>query len=192
MLRTRRDRAGFVAFFLIVFNFPTAVSAAQHTHVAGSPQAPAQPPTAALTLDDLEQLALQSNPTLAQAAAVVEASRTYIQFSVEYLEALHHLRRAEVEIRGLLLTDGLNEPPRPTPLGHLEAVPRPRYEEASRSCLAGASGSQEFDPASKPVAAVVGQVRAAHAAQRSKRPGVAVRLLRSKTRSVRGSDKNAS
>ena len=54
------------------------------------------------------------------------AARTYYQFSVDYLEALHDLRRAEVEIRGLLLTDGLAEPPGPTPQGHLEATPRPR------------------------------------------------------------------
>src|SRR5262249_6482587 len=57
---------------------------------------------------------------------VLVAARTYFQFSVEYLEALHDLRRAEAEIKGLLLADGLSEPPGPTPQGHIEAVPRPR------------------------------------------------------------------
>ena len=57
---------------------------------------------------------------------VLVAARTYYQFSVDYLEALHDLRRAEVEIRGLLLVDGLTAPPGLTPQGHLEALPRPR------------------------------------------------------------------
>ena len=57
---------------------------------------------------------------------VLVAARNYAEFTVDYLEALHDLRRAEVEIRGLLLVDGLTEPPGPTPQGHIEAVPRPR------------------------------------------------------------------
>jgi len=57
---------------------------------------------------------------------VLVAARNYAQFSADYLESLHDLRRAEVEIRGLLLTDGLSEPRGPTPQGHIEAVPKPR------------------------------------------------------------------
>ncbi len=57
---------------------------------------------------------------------VLVAERTWAQLSVEYVEALHGLRKADVEIRGLLLTDGLAQPPGPTPQGHLDATPRPR------------------------------------------------------------------
>lgn len=57
---------------------------------------------------------------------VLVAARNYAEFSVEYLEALHDLRRAEVEIKGMLLTDGLSAPQGPTPQGHIEATPRPR------------------------------------------------------------------
>lgn len=57
---------------------------------------------------------------------VLVAERTWFQLSAEYLEALHDLRRADVEITGLLLTDGLSQPPGPTPQGHIEATPRPR------------------------------------------------------------------
>ncbi len=42
---------------------------------------------------------------------VLVAQRTYFQISVEYAEALADLRRAEVSILGLLLVDGLDEPP---------------------------------------------------------------------------------
>jgi cobalt-zinc-cadmium efflux system outer membrane protein len=42
---------------------------------------------------------------------VLVAQRTYFQMSVEYSEALADLRCAEVAILGLLLVDGLNEPP---------------------------------------------------------------------------------
>jgi cobalt-zinc-cadmium efflux system outer membrane protein len=57
---------------------------------------------------------------------VLVAERTWFQLSIEYLEALHELRKADVEIRGLLLIDGLTEPPGPIPQGHREAVPKPR------------------------------------------------------------------
>ncbi|MCI0458982.1 MAG: TolC family protein [Gemmataceae bacterium] len=57
---------------------------------------------------------------------VLVAARNYAEFSVDYLEALHDLRQAQVEIKGLLLVDGLTTPPGPTPQGHIEAVPRPR------------------------------------------------------------------
>jgi cobalt-zinc-cadmium efflux system outer membrane protein len=42
---------------------------------------------------------------------VLVAQRTYFQLSVEYTVALAELRGAEVAILGLLLVDGLNEPP---------------------------------------------------------------------------------
>jgi cobalt-zinc-cadmium efflux system outer membrane protein len=44
---------------------------------------------------------------------VLVAQRTYFQISVDYVEALDELRRAEVAILGLLLVDGLDEPPGP-------------------------------------------------------------------------------
>jgi cobalt-zinc-cadmium efflux system outer membrane protein len=44
---------------------------------------------------------------------VLVAQRTYFQMSVDYVEALEQLRRAEVTILGLLLVDGLDEPPGP-------------------------------------------------------------------------------
>ncbi len=57
---------------------------------------------------------------------VLVAERTYFQLSDEYVNALLDLRRADVEIKGLLLVDGLNVPPGPTPQGHIESVPKPR------------------------------------------------------------------
>jgi cobalt-zinc-cadmium efflux system outer membrane protein len=42
---------------------------------------------------------------------VLVAQRTYFQISVDYTQALNDLRRAEVAILGLLLVDGLDEPP---------------------------------------------------------------------------------
>jgi cobalt-zinc-cadmium efflux system outer membrane protein len=42
---------------------------------------------------------------------VLVAQRTYFQISVDYTQALNELRRAEVAILGLLLVDGLDEPP---------------------------------------------------------------------------------
>jgi cobalt-zinc-cadmium efflux system outer membrane protein len=41
---------------------------------------------------------------------VLVAQRTYFQISVEYIDALEELRRAEVAILGLLLVDGSDEP----------------------------------------------------------------------------------
>lgn len=57
---------------------------------------------------------------------VLVAERTWFQLAVEHLEALHDLRKADVEIRGLLLVDGLTQPPAPAPQGHIEATPKPR------------------------------------------------------------------
>jgi cobalt-zinc-cadmium efflux system outer membrane protein len=42
---------------------------------------------------------------------VLVAQRTYFQISVDYIEALDEMRRAEVAILGLLLVDGLDELP---------------------------------------------------------------------------------
>lgn len=44
---------------------------------------------------------------------VLIAQRNYFQIATEYVEALERVRRAEAEIRGLLLVDGLDEPPGP-------------------------------------------------------------------------------
>jgi cobalt-zinc-cadmium efflux system outer membrane protein len=44
---------------------------------------------------------------------VLVAQRTYFQMNVEYTQALDDMRRAEVVILGLLLVDGLDEPPGP-------------------------------------------------------------------------------
>jgi cobalt-zinc-cadmium efflux system outer membrane protein len=60
-------------------------------------------------------------------ADVLIAQRTYSDVVEEYLEALRTLRHSEVEIRGMLLTGGLDEPPPPTGLGgHIDATPQPR------------------------------------------------------------------
>jgi cobalt-zinc-cadmium efflux system outer membrane protein len=42
---------------------------------------------------------------------VLVAQRTYFQLSVDYVQALEQLRRSETAILGLLLVDGLDEPP---------------------------------------------------------------------------------
>jgi cobalt-zinc-cadmium efflux system outer membrane protein len=59
-------------------------------------------------------------------AQVVLAQRTLSDLSEDYIEALLHLRQAEVAIRGMLLVDGLSQPEPPTPGGHIDAVPQPR------------------------------------------------------------------
>ena len=57
---------------------------------------------------------------------VLVSRRTVYQLSEEYNQALEKFRRAEVEVRGLLLVDGLTAPSNPTPPGHINATPRPR------------------------------------------------------------------
>ena len=57
---------------------------------------------------------------------VLVAQRTYFQLSDDYANALLDLRRAETEIKGMLLVDGLSVPPGPTPQGHINATPKPR------------------------------------------------------------------
>ncbi len=69
------------------------------------------------TLDDAEESYSQYRDALAKRRAaypqVLIAQRDYFQSRVEYVEALAELRRLEVAIRGLLLVDGLEEPPGP-------------------------------------------------------------------------------
>lgn len=57
---------------------------------------------------------------------VLVARRTVYQLNDEYSKSLVQFRRAEVEVRGLLLVDGLTAPSNPTPPGHINAAPRPR------------------------------------------------------------------
>ena len=57
---------------------------------------------------------------------VLVARRTVYQLNEEYNQALLKFRRAEVEVRGLLLVDGLSAPRDPAPPGHISATPRPR------------------------------------------------------------------
>jgi len=57
---------------------------------------------------------------------VLVARRTVYQLNEDYNRSLMQFRRAEVEVRGLLLVDGLTSPPNPTPPGHINATPRPR------------------------------------------------------------------
>ncbi len=57
---------------------------------------------------------------------VIDARRMYFDLSREYVESLLELRRAEVEIGGMLAVDGLSSPATPTSQGHIEAVATPR------------------------------------------------------------------
>ncbi len=57
---------------------------------------------------------------------VLVAQRTVYQLSEDYNRSLVEVRRAEVEVRGLLLTGGLTAPRDPTPAGHINATPKPR------------------------------------------------------------------
>jgi outer membrane protein, heavy metal efflux system len=57
---------------------------------------------------------------------VLVARRTLLDLNKEYVDALLELRRAEVEIAGMLLFDGLTAPEGPTSQGHIEALPQPR------------------------------------------------------------------
>jgi cobalt-zinc-cadmium efflux system outer membrane protein len=57
---------------------------------------------------------------------VLVTQRTYAELNKEYVQSLLELRRAEVEINGMLLTDGLAMPGSSTSQGHIEATPQPR------------------------------------------------------------------
>jgi cobalt-zinc-cadmium efflux system outer membrane protein len=57
---------------------------------------------------------------------VLVARRTYAELNQDYVHSLLELRRAEIEIGGMLLVDGLAPPDSPTSQGHIESVPTPR------------------------------------------------------------------
>lgn len=57
---------------------------------------------------------------------VLRLKRSYTDMELAYTDSLVELRRAEVEIQGMLLIDGLVEPRSPTPGGHMDATPKPR------------------------------------------------------------------
>ena len=57
---------------------------------------------------------------------VVMLQRNLLEEKAKYTRSLLQLRKAEVEIVGLLLVDGLSIPPGPASAGHLEANPDPR------------------------------------------------------------------
>jgi len=57
---------------------------------------------------------------------VLVAERTYVDLNSDYVQSLLELRRAEVEMRGMLLVDGLSPPATPTSQGHIESVPTSR------------------------------------------------------------------
>jgi cobalt-zinc-cadmium efflux system outer membrane protein len=57
---------------------------------------------------------------------VLVAQRNYVELNQEYVDSLLELRRAEVEIDGMLLVDGLSPPGTPTSQGQIESVPTPR------------------------------------------------------------------
>lgn len=57
---------------------------------------------------------------------VLVARRTMYQLNEAYNRSLVQYRRAEVEVRGLLLVDGLTSPPTPIPSGHIDATAKPR------------------------------------------------------------------
>jgi cobalt-zinc-cadmium efflux system outer membrane protein len=82
---------------------------------------------------------------------VLVAQRTYFQISVEYVAALERLRLAEVAILGLLLVDGLDEPPsegrvsRPERGGETGDLPEPidpRRGRGLENRVGRASGSR--------------------------------------------------
>src|SRR5262249_21485142 len=60
---------------------------------------------------------------------VLIAQRNYFQVSLDYVEAVERLRRAEVVICGLLLVDGLDEPPGPPPEGRPQRRDSERLDE---------------------------------------------------------------
>lgn len=68
----------------------------------------------------------QLNARRAAFPQILVARRTVYQLNEEYNKSLAQFRRAEVEIRGLLLVDGLTAPSNPTPPGHIGATPKPR------------------------------------------------------------------
>jgi cobalt-zinc-cadmium efflux system outer membrane protein len=69
---------------------------------------------------------------------VLVAQRTFFQSSAEYIEAQADLRRLEVAMSGLLLVDGLDEPPGPPGEGRVEqSADRQLQDELDRTIRAG-------------------------------------------------------
>lgn len=96
------------------------------------------------TLDDAEETYLQYRDALAKRRAaypqVLIAQRDYFQSRVEYVEALAELRRLEVAIRGLLLVDGLEEPPGPANEGERPRNTREGMEQNLPDPINGRKG----------------------------------------------------
>jgi cobalt-zinc-cadmium efflux system outer membrane protein len=57
---------------------------------------------------------------------VVSMRRDVLTIRLEYIQSLLEQRRAETQIVGFLLTDGLMEAQGPMPGGHIDSVPKPR------------------------------------------------------------------
>ena len=57
---------------------------------------------------------------------VLVTQRFWYELQVDYVHALVDLRRAEIEIKGFLLTGGLQLPQAPEPLGNINVSPNPR------------------------------------------------------------------
>jgi cobalt-zinc-cadmium efflux system outer membrane protein len=57
---------------------------------------------------------------------VVQLQQNLFQVKSEYTHNLLQLRTSEVAITGLLMVDGLSQPPSPRPGGHINATARPR------------------------------------------------------------------
>jgi cobalt-zinc-cadmium efflux system outer membrane protein len=77
-------------------------------------------PRAKKAFELLEQSYLRSRAAWPQ---VLVAQRTWVQLQAEYIHALVDLRRAEIEIKGMLLTGGLMLPQAPEPLGNINVSP---------------------------------------------------------------------
>ncbi|MBX9582973.1 MAG: TolC family protein [Gemmataceae bacterium] len=80
-------------------------------------------PKARQALDIYQQQFRQRRAAFPQ---VLVAERTVLQLNEDYTRALAELRRAEVDLRGLLLTGGLNAPGDVIRPGHINSVPKPR------------------------------------------------------------------
>ncbi|MCO8122005.1 TolC family protein [Stieleria sp. TO1_6] len=58
--------------------------------------------------------------------SVLEAQHDYFDVRLTQIEQLQELRSQEVLVRGFLLHGGLMAAPGPTPVGHIDSVPKPR------------------------------------------------------------------
>ena len=80
---------------------------------------------------------------------VLVAQRTYFQISVDYIEALEQLRRSVTAILGLLLVDGLDEPPGPSGEGRMQREQAPTCPTRSARRAAGAWKTARATPADR-------------------------------------------